>query len=45
MNVAEMKMLRFMSGVTRRDRLPNTRIRETVKVAELSKKVQDVRLR
>ena len=45
MNVAEMKMLIWMSGVTRRDRIPNTRIRETVKVAELSKKVQEARLR
>ena len=45
MNVAEMKMLRWMSGVTRRDRIPNTRIRETVKMAELSKKVQEARLR
>ena len=39
MNVAEMKVLRWMSGVTRIDRIPNTRIKGTVKVAELSKKV------
>ena len=45
MNVAEIKMLRWMSGVTRRDRIPNTRIRGTAKVAELSKKVQEARLR
>ena len=45
MNVAEMKMLRWMSGVTKRNRIPNTRIRGTVKVAELSKKVQEARLR
>ena len=45
MNVAERKMLRWMSGVTRRDRIPNMRIRGTVKVAELSKKVQEARLR
>ena len=38
-------MLRWLSGVTRRDRIPNKRIRGTVKVAELSKKVQEVRLR
>ena len=44
-NVAEMKMLRWMSGVTRRDRIPNTRMRGTLKVAELSKKVQETRLR
>ena len=31
MNVAEMKVLRWMSGVTRRDRIPNMRIRGTVK--------------
>ena len=34
-----------MSGVTRRDGIPNTRIRGTVKVAELSRKVQEARLR
>ena len=45
MNVAEMKMLRWMSGVTRRDRIPNTRIRGTAKMAKLSKKVQEARLR
>ena len=45
MNMAEMKMLRWMSGVTRRDSIPNTRIRGTVEVAELSKKVQKARLR
>ena len=45
MNVAEMKMLRWMSGVTRRDRISNTRIRGTVIVAELLKKVQEARLR
>ena len=45
MNVAEMKMLRWMSGVIRRDRIPNTRIRGTVKVAGLSRKVQEARLR
>ena len=43
MNVTE--MLSWMSGVTRRDRIPNTRIRGAVKVAELSKKVQEARLR
>ena len=34
-----------MSGVTRRDRIPNERIRGTVKVAELSKKVQEAGLK
>ena len=45
MNVAEIKMLRWMSGVTRRDRIPNTQIKGTAKVAELSKKVQEARER
>ena len=45
MNVAEMKMLRWMSGVTRRDRIPNKRLRGTVKVVKLLKKVQETRLR
>ena len=45
MNVAEMKMFRWMSGITRRDRIPNTRIKGSVQVAELSKKVQEARLR
>ena len=45
MNVVEMKMLRWMPGMTRRDGIPNTRIRGTVKVAELSRKVQEARLR
>ena len=44
-NAAEMKILRWMSGVTRRDRISNTQIRGTVKVVELSKKVQEARLR
>ena len=44
MNVAEMRMLRWMCGVTRRDRVRNEHIRGTVKVAELSSKMQERRL-
>ena len=45
LDVAEMKMLRWMVGVTRLDRIRNTYIRGTVKVVEVSKKVQEARLR
>jgi hypothetical protein len=41
MNVAEMRMLRSMCGLTRMYRL---RIRGSVKVTEISKKVQERRL-
>ena len=41
MDVAEMRMLRWMCGVTRRDRIRNELIRGTVKVAELSYKIQE----
>ncbi|KAI5735640.1 hypothetical protein M8J77_020866 [Diaphorina citri] len=44
MNVAEMRMLRWMCGVTRMDRIRNTRIRGTVKVTEISRKIQERRL-
>ncbi len=44
LNVAEMKMLRWMCGVTKMDRIRNERIRGTVKVTEISKKVQERRL-
>ena len=45
MDVAEMRMLRWMVGVTRRDRVRNDYIRGTVKVTEISKKIQESRLR
>ena len=45
LDVTEMKMLRWMSGVTRMDRVRNDHIRGTVKVTEVSKKVQEARLR
>ncbi|XP_063584720.1 uncharacterized protein LOC134762275 [Penaeus indicus] len=45
MNAAEMKMLRWMVGVTRRDRSRNEYIRRTVKVVEVSKKIKESRVR
>ena len=39
LDVAEMKMLRWMSGVTREDRIRNEYIRGSLKVVEVSKKV------
>ena len=44
MEVAKMKMLRWMCGVTRLDRIKNDYIRDTVKVAEVTKKMQERRL-
>ena len=40
-----MRTLRWMSGVTKLDRIRNERIRETTKVGEISKKVQESRLK
>ncbi len=37
-----MRMLRWMSGVTKLDRIWNERIRGTTKVGEISKKVEVV---
>ena len=46
MEVAEMKMLRWMcAGVTRLDEIRNKKIRGSTKVAEISKKVQERRMR
>ena len=45
MEVAEMRMLRWMSGVTRKDRIRNDYIRGTVKVGPIGKKIQESRLR
>ena len=40
-----MRMLRWMSGVTKLDRIRNERIRGTAKVGDISKKVQESRLK
>ena len=45
MEVAEMKMLRWTCGVTRLDKIRNEKIRGSTKVGEISKKVQECRMR
>ena len=45
LDVAEMRMLRWMSGVTKMDRIMNERVGGTTKVGEMSKKVQESRLK
>ena len=45
MKVAEMKMLRFLMGVTRKDKIRNKYIRGTVKVEWLGNKMREGRLR
>ena len=45
LDVAEIWMLRWMSRVTKLDRIRNERIRGTTKVGEISKKVQESRLK
>ena len=45
MEVAEMKMLRFAMGVTRKDKIRNKQIRSTVKVERLGMKMREDRLR
>ena len=45
LDVAEMRMLRWMSRVTNPDRIRNERIRGTTKVGDISKKVQESRLK
>ena len=44
LDVAEMRMLRWMSDGTKLDRIRNERIRGTTKVGEICKKVQESRL-
>ena len=45
MEVTEMKMLRFAMGVTRRDKIRNKYIRDTLKVERLGMKMMEGRLR
>ena len=45
LDVTEMKMLRWMMGVTKSERIKNDYIRGTAKVVEISKKIQEARLR
>ena len=45
MEVAEMKMLRFAMGVTRKDKIKNKHIRSTVKVERLGMKMREGRVR
>ena len=45
LDVAEMKMLRCMSGVTKMGRILNEYIRGYLKVTDVSKKAQEARLR
>ena len=45
MEVAEMKMLKFAMGVTRKDKIRNKFIRGTVKVERLGIKMREGRLR
>ena len=44
LDVAEMKMLRFALGVTRKDRIKNEHVCGTVKVGQISRKVTESRL-
>jgi hypothetical protein len=45
LEVAEKRMLRWSCGVTRLDRIRNKVIRNKIKVTEISKKIQESRLR
>ena len=45
LEVAEIIMLRWMCGVTKLDKIKNERIRGTTKVGEITKKVQERRLK
>ena len=45
LEVVEMRMLRCMCGVTRKGKIRNERIRNTVKVGPIEEKIQESRLR
>ena len=45
LEVAEMRMPRWVCGVTKLNKIRNERIRGTTKVGEIAKKVQERRLR
>ena len=45
LEVAEMRMLRWMCGVTKLDKIRNERIRGTTKVGEITKQVQERKLK
>ena len=44
MNVAKMRMLRWMCGKTRRDRIRNERIRKMIEVAPIEEKMRENQL-
>ena len=44
MEVAELKMVRWASGVTRKDKIKNECVRETAKIAKLGDKLRGTRL-
>ena len=45
MEVAELKMVRWALGVTRKDKITNERVRGTAKIAKQRDKLRGIRLR